>query len=220
MSEKLKGTHPVREFKKGNIPWNKGLTISDKRVQRWHKKTSQAQRKLYAVGKLIVWNKDKKTGFISKNPEETRRKHSEAIKGEKHWNWIDGRSKDKTYRFKEQKKWVEKNKVRKYFLEERRRAIKKKAKGSFSFEEWLELKKKFNYTCPMCGQREPFVNQRCQFLTIDHIIPLNWGGTNYINNIQPLCLKCNSKKHTQIIFFEPLDLLSSKLFLHQLNLRP
>jgi hypothetical protein len=36
--------------------------------------------------------------------------------------------------------------------------------GSVTFEFWENLKKAYNYTCPVCGKREPEIK-----LTIDHI---------------------------------------------------
>ena len=40
--------------------------------------------------------------------------------------------------------------------------------------------------CAHCGVTEN--------LTIDHIIPLAKGGTNDLDNLQPLCKSCNSSK--------------------------
>ena len=66
--------------------------------------------------------------------------------------------------------------------------------GFHSRTEWKELKEKYNFTCPACKKSEPEIK-----LTKDHILPLLRGGTNNIENLQPLCKICNSKKHTQII---------------------
>lgn len=63
-----------------------------------------------------------------------------------------------------------------------------------TYGEWELLKKQYNYTCPCCNLSEPEIK-----LTEDHIIPLSKGGSDLIENLQPLCLKCNMKKHTKII---------------------
>jgi len=72
--------------------------------------------------------------------------------------------------------------------------IKKNAIGKFTLKEWEDIKQKYNYTCLCCLKKEPEIK-----LTIDHILPLILGGSNYINNIQPLCISCNSKKGKQNI---------------------
>ena len=49
---------------------------------------------------------------------------------------------------------------------------------------------KFNYRCVQCGA----TNKDCM-LEIDHIIPLNKGGGNGIENLQVLCSSCNRSKN-------------------------
>ena len=82
----------------------------------------------------------------------------------------------------------------------RYRARKRGADGTHTYGEWETLKAQYNWTCPCCGKREPGI-----VLTEDHIIPLSLGGSNNIENIQPLCMPCNSRKHTKVIKFEPMD---------------
>lgn len=79
-----------------------------------------------------------------------------------------------------------------YFLAKRheRRARLVKVGGSYSEIEWENLKKKYGYTCLCCKKSEPEIK-----LTLDHVIPIVKGGVNSIENIQPLCKSCNSKKH-------------------------
>lgn len=48
-------------------------------------------------------------------------------------------------------------------------------------------------TCLACGRREPAIR-----LTVDHIIPLSLGGTNSLDNLQPLCVECNQEKGARI----------------------
>lgn len=74
----------------------------------------------------------------------------------------------------------------------RRRSRKLHASGSFTSKEWLALLEKHNHICLCCKRNDVA-------LTIDHIVPLFHGGTNSIENLQPLCKSCNSKKGTKII---------------------
>lgn len=83
--------------------------------------------------------------------------------------------------------------IRSYY-ENRRRIRKNNNGGSHTFGEWETLKAQYNWTCPCCGKSEPEIK-----LTEDHIIPISRGGSNNIENIQPLCRRCNSKKNTRII---------------------
>ncbi len=85
---------------------------------------------------------------------------------------------------------------------ENMRIIRKKAKakrrnveGSYSLAEWNTLLVQYGYTCPCCFKKNIDLHA-------DHIIPIIKGGSNYIENIQPLCKVCNSRKYTKIIKYD------------------
>lgn len=85
-------------------------------------------------------------------------------------------------------------------LKARRYAREKGAVGSHTLKEWEDLQIEFDNKCAFCRKKTK--------LTKDHIIPLSEGGTDYIENIQPLCRSCNSKKWKHI--YENNDLLTNK----------
>ncbi len=68
--------------------------------------------------------------------------------------------------------------------------------GTFTNAEWKIL-------CVSTGNKCLKCEAHPDILTVDHVIPLSRGGTNNINNIQPLCKACNAKKHTNAIDYRP-----------------
>lgn len=141
--------------------------------------------------KGIKWTKEEREKQSKFPPRHLDKKHSEASKilmsksaiG-KHLDSNNGNFKHGFNKNHEYRSWV-KNKRNRL-----KRAISKKL-GGHSFGDWELLKKQYGYTCPCCKQIEPKIK-----LTEDHIIPLSKGGSDLIENIQPLCLLCNIRKHT------------------------
>lgn len=103
------------------------------------------------------------------------------------------------YRSAEMKAWRQKNKdkVQTYRQTETYRAARQRyfyrrlqIEGSHTTQEWIDLKKIYGNVCVKCGEKEYAGNA----LTIDHKVPVSKGGTNNIDNLQPLCKRCNSSK--------------------------
>ena len=139
-------------------------------------------------GKMKAWNKglNKKT---DKRLEKVGNRKS--LTGKNAPNWKGGTAEAS------RKEWRKKNYNRVLYLNLRRKTMKRGAEGSHTFGEWEMLKAQYNWTCLCCKKREPEIK-----LTEDHIIPLIKGGSDNIENIQPLCKKCNSKKHTAIMNYK------------------
>jgi 5-methylcytosine-specific restriction endonuclease McrA len=77
-----------------------------------------------------------------------------------------------------------------------RRTASTKAGGRITTPQWLYICKVFKYRCLCCG--------KVKLLCMDHIVPVSKGGSSWPTNIQPLCMECNSKKHTKSTDFRVL----------------
>jgi len=182
-------------FKKGLIPWNKG---------KQHPEELKVKMGLANIGK-VPWNKGKKLpppwnkgigkyppkcsvcgiqlkGYKSKTclkhktlSEEHKKNIGNAFRGEKSKHWKGG-----------YENILHHNRLRRV----RHRGVG----GSHTLAEWEVMKVQHNFTCLDCKRQEPEIK-----LTVDHIIPISKEGSSHnIENIQPLCLSCNSRKNNKI----------------------
>lgn len=68
--------------------------------------------------------------------------------------------------------------------------------GSYTIAEWAALLVLYGNKCLCCGRDDAR-------LYADHVIPVVKGGSSNIDNIQPLCASCNSRKGSKIIDYRP-----------------
>ena len=97
---------------------------------------------------------------------------------------------------KHTREWQKRNPEQHRIATQVRRARTRGNGGSFTKEEWVSVCEKYGNMCLRCGKKT--------ILTIDHVVPLVLGGSNYIENIQPLCKSCNSKKGESVIDYRNL----------------
>ena len=177
------GYKQTKEHRKNLSRIHKGKSSPMGMLGKEHsKETKEKISKSNKGRKLSKETKQKMSKLKLKNPTrywlgKKRLDISKKNKGDKSGMWKDGRCKDKKYI-----SW----------LKNKRNRMPKI--GSHTWGEWELLKKQYGFMCPCCEKSEPKIK-----LTQDHIIPLSRGGSDNIENIQPLCMYCNSVKHTKII---------------------
>jgi 5-methylcytosine-specific restriction endonuclease McrA len=103
----------------------------------------------------------------------------------------DLKERARQYRQKNRDIVLERDRVRKA----RNRAKSFGITEHFTLEQWLNLRKLCGEKCVSCKEAKP--------LTVDHIVPLSEGGSNTIDNIQPLCKSCNSSKLKKVKDYRP-----------------
>lgn len=168
----------------------------EKDISNYHKhKVSKGGRKARCktcILSAVIKVKDMSPAELIKFRERTRRN---ALKF-----YYLHRDKISAYRAKNVNEILRRRKLNPLYLEKksviysRRRARKLGNGGKHTVDEWIILKNYFDNKCANCRSIEK--------LTKDHIIPISKGGTDDIENIQPLCRTCNGRKFTNTIKYE------------------
>jgi len=131
-----------------------------------------------------------------KRTKYTREKISQSSQGRIPWN--KGLTKYTYEQYREAQNKYQKQyrigigKLKSKIFKIQRKHLEKQFKHSFTLEEWNKKINKTKGICPMCGKYVG-VNK----LTLDHIVPLTKAQKRFeytIDDVQPLCNKCNSKK--------------------------
>lgn len=71
----------------------------------------------------------------------------------------------------------------------KRRALQAKVEGFHTIEDLKCIYKHQQGKCLRC--KKFMLSEK---LTVDHVVPLTWGGNDYPSNIQLLCRQCNASK--------------------------
>jgi 5-methylcytosine-specific restriction endonuclease McrA len=85
------------------------------------------------------------------------------------------------------REWARNNPDKRLIASQKRRAAKRNAAGSHTVEDIERIRKAQKGRCAACRSKTT--------LTVDHIIALSKGGSNWPSNIQLLCAPCNAGKN-------------------------
>jgi 5-methylcytosine-specific restriction endonuclease McrA len=97
-------------------------------------------------------------------------------------------------------KWRKLHPERHCQIQANRRARVCGAEGVHILAEWKQLLSDLDYICALQISPNCPIDLTDKTATRDHIISLEKGGSNYIENIQPACKSCNSQKGVRNVF--------------------
>lgn len=194
----IKNPESFRKMRSEKMKGNK-INLGRKWPEEVKRKISEIKKGTYTGEKNSNWKggiysdiRKYMRRYLKIYMKEYRKKNSERIR---EWYRQHRKAHPEDYK-RYNKRWRRAHREQCNLFSKRYRARKQGAKGSHTLEEWELLKKRYSYTCPICGRKEPEIK-----LEEDHIIPLLKGGSDYIKNIQPLCRTCNIIKGTNIKYF-------------------
>ena len=158
-------------------------TVDKRRRQEWAQKHPDRVKGYFK--KYRDLNRDQIRELQKKRDQDPARKSAKAA-AVRRW-----RARNSERNRKICARWRKNNRAQVNEMNRRRYYREQGVPGSHTLEEWHALQKFYRFRCAKCGKKRK--------LTRDHIKPITQGGSDNIDNIQPLCGPCNSVKHTQEI---------------------
>ena len=163
-----------------------------------NKERIKAQRKAYRRANAeVLQQRDRERHLANPNPKRQRERVRHARNPQRKRDY------ERTWRVAHPDKWAAQMESWRARNAERIRSYQKTSKarrrsgtqGHFTAAEWRDLCAQHGNRCLRCGAEGS--------LSVDHVVPISRGGTNTIDNIQPLCLPCNLHKHATTVDYRP-----------------
>jgi 5-methylcytosine-specific restriction endonuclease McrA len=190
------------------------ITIRNKKWASAHKDKMNDIKRKWAINnpekikeskkKWYVANREKSLDYIKNYHKEHPEKCREAVHKYNIANKEKIKEREKKYRLANPERVKENyRKYRKAHIfrvreEKRNRSMRERnapGDGITDIQE-KQLYEEYNYICAYCNKIKSVSE-----LTIDHIIPLNKGGSHDISNVVPACKSCNCSKQDKSLLF-------------------
>ncbi len=75
-----------------------------------------------------------------------------------------------------------------------------KRKHSKSMQTFVQSR--IGFPCPSCGDKLVTTRNHQSKATIEHVKPLDNGGSNFMSNLEVICLACNRARNSVKQYFE------------------
>jgi len=161
------------------------------------KELCNKKREYFKINKIRINHRQRK--YYKNNPEKYKIYSKRYAKHKKEYLLIY-RKKNKLKIKKQRKRYYKTNNGSMAMKQgnHNRRARKFNIKHNFTSKQWMNKLNKTKGICPGYNRKPHFVGK--DKLTLDHILPISLApkGFEYtIDDIQPLCVSCNSTKHNR-----------------------
>lgn len=162
------------------------LELGRQRNKMWAKNHPERAKELSKKSRLKnidkVRERDKRR--LTENPEKEKARYKKYRDAHPERN-RDYRERNIDKIKKRMSDWWKNNLDKRIVYSQKRRAQKSLGRG-VTVKEWLSVLEFYEHRCLCCG----FEGK----MTMDHVVPLSLGGRHEVENIQPLCHSCNSRK--------------------------